>query len=346
MKNDLLKKLLSAIILFFIILIFGTIGYKYFGGTNWSFLDAAYMTVITISTVGYGETHDLENNTAARIFTMLFLLFGMGVLLYSLGIVTTFFIEANPFDTLGRYFMKKKIEKAKHHTIVCGISKTGVHILKELISTNRSFVIIEENQEVIDKFVNDSICKNSEILYICGDATDDNILENAGIKKASSICLALPNDKDNLFITITAKQINSKIRIVAKSTEEKNRSKMKKAGADSIISPNFIGGLRMVSEAIRPSVTTFLDIMLRDKHNLRIEEVILYPGSILINKKLKETNIHEELGLLIIALKKDLADDFSYNPASNTELNIKDTIITIGNPDQIASLRKLANMDS
>ncbi len=301
-----------------------------------TFFDGFYMTIITLSTVGYGETFDLTGNVPARIFTIILILVGMSNLIFVLTAITSSVIDGQ----LNRYFrrkrMKKLINDLSGHLIVCGAGNTGQHIIQELYNTKKEFVVIEQDKEVFESLQN----KYLEIICIHGDATKDEVLEEAGIEKAKAIAAVLPYDKDNLFLTITAKQLNAKIRIISKIMNLENKRKMIRAGATSIVPPQFIGALRLVSEMVRPKVVGFLDNMLRDKKNLRIEEIDIPKNSWTIGKELKELDLRKNTGLQILAFQDPISQAYNYSPQSSDIIQENMTLITMGNPEQILKLEK------
>jgi len=330
---------MQAILLIIAVFVLGTTGYLIVGlatGHSWSILDCAYMTIITLATVGYGEIMDLRNNPIGRIYTIVLIFFGMGVMLYGVSTVTAFIVEGNLTKVLWRRKMKKEIEKKRNHFIVCGAGSTGFYIIEELLTTGRDFVVIDKDSENIERAK-----RGGEFSYITGDATDDNILLEAGIKYASGIVTALPEDKDNLFVTVSARELNKNIRIIAKVVDPQSKSKMILAGANSVVSPNAIGGLRMVSEMVRPHVVTFLDRMLREREEVyRFEEVKISEGSRFIGKKLMEIGIYENMGIPILAIREPDKDDLIYNPKPDTIINKEMTFVVLANRDDVKKLKE------
>jgi voltage-gated potassium channel len=229
------------------------------------------MTVISLTTVGFGEVIEVTGNVPAEIFTMLLIIFGMGIILYGISTVTALIIEGELSGILRKKKMFKRISKMKNHYIVCGGGETGRPILEELAKNKEPFVLIEQDEGNIQR------CKSvADLLYVEGDATDDENLVAAGIENAAGIIITLPSDKDTLYVTMTARMLNKKVRIVSRMINQKLKPKLKMAGANSVVSPNTIGALRMASEMIRPTVVDFLDRMLRSKQgNLRIHQIIV-----------------------------------------------------------------------
>jgi len=306
------------------------------GGGRWSLLDSLYMTVITLSTVGYGEVVDISTNPAARIFTVIFIFLCLGTIAFAVTSITSFIIEGELTNILGRRRMEKEISKLKDHYIVCGSDETALTIIQELILTKRSFVVIEPLQEKIEKL---SVLGN--ILFVHGDPTEDNVLIQAGIEKAKGILLSLPTDEANLFVTISARSLNPDIRIVTKGIDVKSHKKIFKAGSDAVVSPSFIGGMRMVSEMVRPAVVTFLDMMLRDREEiLRFEEIQVKKGSRLVGSTIREANIDRETGSLLVALRRAGKTKYDFNPSKETKIQEGDTLVLIATPDLISQIGK------
>ena len=232
--------------------------------------------------------------------------------------------------------MNKEINNLNDHLIICGAGNTGQHIIQELYNTRKDFVVIEENKEVYEELQN----KFLDIICIHGDGTKDEVLENSGIENAKAIAAVLPYDKDNLFLTITAKQLNPKIRIISKIMNLENKRKLIRAGADSIVPPQFIGALRLVSEMVRPKVVGFLDNMLRDKKNMRIEEIKVPKNSWAIGKTLEDLDLRNKVGLQIIAFQDPISQAYNYSPDKNDILQENMTLITMGEPENIDKLEK------
>ncbi len=250
------RRIIIGVLLLLFILAFGTTGYWIISG---NLLDAVYMTVITAATVGYGEVIDLAHNPAGRIFTIVFIILSLGVIAVVTSMLAASILEIELSGFLRRRKMNKEIDKLGNHYIICGAGETGIHIIQELSKTMKSFVVVERNQERLDKLS----ATIPGLIYLAGDATDDEVLLAAGVERAQGVFAVLPADKDNLYITVMTKQYNKNARIVALGIEDKAVSKLKTAGADSVISASVIGGLRIASEMIRPSAVKFLDTMLR-----------------------------------------------------------------------------------
>lgn len=330
------KRVFLSLALFFSVLFIGIAGFMIIGGGKWSLLDSLYMTVITLSTVGYGEVVDISTNPAARIFTVIFIFLCLGTIAFAVTSITSFIVEGELKNILGRRRMEKEISKLKDHYIVCGSDETALTIIQELILTKKPFVVIEPLQEKIDK-----LYALGNILFVHGDPTEDNVLIQAGIERAKGILLSLPTDEANLFVTISARSLNPDIRIVTKGIDVKSHKKIFKAGSDAVVSPSFIGGMRMVSEMVRPAVVTFLDMMLRDREEvLRFEEIPVKKGSPLVGKTIREADIDKESGSLLVSLRRAGKTKYDFNPSKETKIQEGDILVLIATPDLIGQIGK------
>jgi len=334
------QRLIAGVLILGVVLGIGATGYVLLGQGEVTFLNALYMTVITLSTVGFTEVPDMSDRPEARLFTIFLILFGMGVLLFVVSTATAFIVEGEISDVFWRRRVQKMLKKLDNHFIICGAGRTGIHIINELHRTLREFVVIEDNEETVK-----TLREYENIPVIHGDATDDDILREAGIERARGLVAGLPTDKDNLYLTITAKQINPKLRVVAKGIDTKVNAKLFKAGADTVVTPNFIGGLRMASELIRPAVVSFLDLMLRDKRKtLRIEEVTIPPESPVANKTLKDVNIPTKTDLIVVAYRAPGKESFEYAPKAETVLLEGMALIVLGDVENLKRLEDLVGV--
>lgn len=326
------RRLITAILFLVLALIMGIVGYQIIEG--WNFIDSLYMTVITLATVGYGETNPLT--TSGRVFTIFLIMLGVGALTYGLTAITAFVVEGTLTDIIGRRKMEAEISKLKEHIILCGIGETGRHIAEEFLKVRVPFVVVEKNGERIRE-----MAKIGRFLYTEGDATADEVLLKAGAKQAKGLVTTLPSDKDNLFVILTARGLNPNLRIVTEAVEIDDRTKLTKVGADAIVAPSFIGGLRMASEMIRPTVVSFLDKMLRASGDaVRIEEAKITPGSKLAGCKLAEAGIYEKTGLVVIAIAR--GEEYELNPSPDIQLREGDGLIACCSVEQLERLRNLA----
>lgn len=332
------KRVVASLLVFLVVFLVGVAGFKILGGREWSLLDSIYMTVITIATIGYEEVHPISADSPAGIFTVVFIIISLGTIAFAVSSVTAFVVEGELKNLLGRRKMEKEISRLRDHYIVCGSDETAQTIIQELLQTKREFIVVEPAKEKIDK-----LSSPGNFLYILGDPAEDGVLLQAGIGRAKGILLSLPTDEANLFVAITARSLNPEIRIVAKGIDVKSHDKIKKAGADSVISPTYIGGMRMISEMVRPAVVTFLDMMLRDRERgLRVEEVRVGEGSGLAGRTLAEAGIRKKTGALLVAARKGGAKDYEFNPKDGRMIEGGDTLIFIATPETVKDLEKLA----
>ncbi len=319
---------LSGLLLF--ILCAGVLGYHYLEG--WSLFDSLYMTVITLATVGYGETHPLT--LPGRAFTMLLILGGMSIIFYALTEITTFVVEGEMTGLIRRRRMNRQISRLKNHYILCGIGRSGSHVLNELRKTGRTCVVIEKDPVKVKNLLGE------RVLVIEGEATEDTVLESAGIKQATGLVTALPSDKDNLFVVITARELNPSLRIVSKVEEIGAREKFLRSGANTAVSANFIGGMRMASELIRPATVSFLDTMLYGTPSLRVEEVTIPPSSRYAGQSIAECEPIKASGVVLVSIRHGTDKNrFRFNPPQDSLLHEGDTLIIIGDRPQVQQLK-------
>ena len=325
------KRLRFALVLLAAVFVTGISGYMLIEG--WVFLDALYMTVITIASVGYMEVHPLSPK--GRIFTIVLIIFGMGILLFVISTFTAFLVEGELSEILRRRKMEKQISGLKGHYIVCGIGGIGRHIIDELHRTGRRYVAIDKDEEV---------CKElgeRGMLFIRGDASSSAILKAANIEYANGVFCSLSNDAENLLLILTAKGINPNLKIVAKAEEDESEDKMKKAGADRVVLPEFIGGLRMASEMIRPEAVTFLDKMVKGTDKVfRVEDITVAANSVFAGTTLKTSGILDREGITVVAVKK--GERYIFNPSKEERLEIGDALILIGETTGISEIKELA----
>jgi voltage-gated potassium channel len=326
------RRLLGVFVAIAFIIATGIVGYMAIEG--WSPFDALYMTVITIASVGYMEVHPLSFN--GRAFTMVLILCGCGTLIYGLSVLTAYVVEGDLTDALRRRKMKNKIAALSQHFLVCGIGSTGKYLLEELVRMKRSFVVIDKDPEKVRQLA------DRGILCIEGDATHDATLEEANIGGARGIVTALQSDADNLLVVVSARGLNPALKIISKAVDEESERKLRQVGADRVVLPNYIGGLRMASEMIRPSVVSFLDIMLRSKDaTIRVEEIGIPAHSPFCGMTFAETGLPDVEGVTIVAVKG--ADDaYLFNPARHRRLTAGDVVIAMGLVERITPLKERA----
>lgn len=328
-----LSHFVNSIALVAVVAAFGTAGYMYIEG--WSWLDALYMTVITMGTIGYGEVRPLDPE--GRVFTMVLIVLSIGTAGYALTIVARFVIEGEFNRMIRGRRMDKSIARLSDHIVLCGGGSTGRCIAEEFAKTGTSFVVVEKRPEALQH-----LADIDGILHLQGDATDDHVLLRAGIDRARGLVTALGEDKDNLYVVLSARSLNAGLRIVSRLNDAENEKKLRKAGADEVVSPNAIGGLRLASVMIRPMVVGFLDGMLRHSGDaIRVEEMTLPAASGLAGRSLADAQIGQRTGMLVMAIRS-AAGEPKFNPGAQTVLAVGDTLIVMGTPPQLETLRKLA----
>ncbi len=328
------KRLSFLLVLIFMVIMAGSTGYYIIFNGEPEFLDCIYMTVVSLTTVGYREVIEVTGNDTAQIFTMILITFGMGIILYGISSLTALLLEGELSGILRKKKMAKQIDKLTDHYIVCGGGETGSGVIAELCKNNEAAVLIETDTERIER------CKEiCELLYIRGDATDDENLIAAGIERAAGIVITLPSDKDTLYVTMTARMLNHRIRIISRMTNQHLKPKLIKAGANAVVCPNAIGALRMASEMIRPMAVDFLDRMLRSSRgDLRIHELTVSENSKFSEKEIRECGLQDRYGLLVLGAKTE-ARDIEFNPAPTQKLAAGTTLIVMGAVGQIAKAK-------
>ncbi|MFZ0931162.1 MAG: potassium channel protein [Syntrophobacteraceae bacterium] len=336
-----LHQLVFPAALLLVVFIFGTLGFFILGGGKWTLFDCAYMTSITLTTVGYGEILE-DFGSDGRLFAMILMWCGMGVALYAVSTITGFVVERKFSRILRERKMEKSIAALKNHFIVCGGGHTAVNVLRELIMSKRSCVCIELKPERVEWIAN----QFPGHYYIQGDATEEEVLLRAGIERASGVLAVLGEDGHNLMITVQARYINADIKIVARCHENNLAEKFFRAGANYVVNPSFIGGMRMASEMIRPNVVSFLDRMLRGNDAIRVEEVTIGERSPWIGQSLREIDIQRRTGLTPVSLKRPEDSEFIYNLSQDEVLTPQSVIIVIGNPEQVSNLRRFCAKQS
>lgn len=330
-KNN---KLLFVTTLLLTLILTGTIGYKVL--LDLSLVDALYMTVITISTVGYGEVGKMD--AEAKIFSIFIIFISLGTVGYLFTSIVSSFLEGDLKDAWRRRRMESNIEKLKDHYIICGAGETGYNAIKQFTKSNLPFIVIDNNEEKIRGFIEDGI------YAIYGDATQEYILEKARIKYAKGLISAFGKDAVNVYTVLTAREMNKNLYIVSRAIDKGSPEKLKKAGANNTISPNEIGGSRMASLMLRPTVISFLDIITHAGDViLDLEDVVICKDSNMVKKSLKEVKIPEKTGLIVLAIKKSGTDKLAFNPSSEEVLDVGDAMVVLGREENVKKLREMAN---
>ncbi len=307
----------------------GTVGYKIIGGPQVSWLDCLYMTFITVATIGYGEIIDLSHSPGGRVFTMAIGLVGIGVATYMISTLTAFILEGDMNQALRRRRMQKQIQALRKHYIICGIGRVGTNVAHELEVTGRPYVIIESGKDAIELYLD----RYPNTLWTHGDSSEDSALTEAGIEHAVGVFAVTGDDSKNLVITLSAKLLNPQARVVARCHEINYIDKIRKVGADAIVSPDFTGGMRIVSSMVRPQVVSFLDEMLRADNALRVEEVHIPEsfgantiGGLKLNRR----------AYILLAVRAQ--DQWEFNPADNYFIGPGNILVVMTTPEGRKSL--------
>ena len=332
-----------AALLLVLVFVIGTVGFKIIGGSDVDLIDALFMTAITLTTVGYGETIEVSHSTGSEVFTVALLLMGVSSFLYFFSNVTAYIVEGTLDRALWRRRMEKLIKNMEDHYIVCGAGHTGRHIVRELTMTGRPFVVVEEDDEVVKTLVEEL---DEDFPRIMADATADETLMHAGIERAKGVFACVGSDKDNLIITFSARLLGDEaLRIVCRCIDYKSMNKLRKAGANAVVSPNAIGGLRLVSEMVRPVAVEYLDMMLHDQERqLRVEDVIVTRDSKLVGKPVSSVHAHQPHDVMLVAIRRP-DGTWVYNPSEEETLEQGDALVFIGSPEARIALEELAGLD-
>lgn len=336
-------RLMQAGVALMVVFVLGTGGYWLIGHGAWSVMECAYMVLITITTVGYAEVLPVSATDAGRLFTMILLVSGMGTSVYFLSALTAFIVEGDLRDVLWRRRMSNRLDKLRGHYIVCGTGETGRQVVAELVRAGRDVVAVERRKESLDHVVDRY---GDSVIAILGDATEDDVLREASIVHAQGIFTTVESDQDNLYVTLSARQLNPKLRIVSRGQSPRSAAKLRQAGADSVISPARIGGRRMAHEMLRPNVVGFLDFGGRQSsqaRNLCIEEIPLPDGSPLVGRMLAKSNIREVSNALVLAVIEPNGGEHRYNPPPDFSFKAKQTLIVLGEREEIARLNRFVN---
>ncbi len=325
------SKIYIALSLVLFVSLLGVIGFRYLSDYSW--LDAVYMTVITMTTVGFSEVSPLDEN--AKVFTIFLIIASVFIFAFALSVVTEYVLGRNSLALLKKKQVKNKIKHMNKHVIVCGYGRNGAQAVARLKAYHMPFVVIENDAEVIEKF-------EDEVLFVKGDANEDEVLEAAGIHKAQYLISALPTDAGNLFVVLSARQLNKELFIISRASEVGSEKKLALAGANKVIMPDKIGGDHMASLVVIPDLITFMDKLSTDgKKNTNLEEVAIerFASSATVNT-LRDLDLRRKTGCTIIGYISPQGD-YIINPEADLSLSSKGKLIVLGRPEQIEQLNKM-----
>lgn len=340
MNNPLIRlfrsKMYTAMMLLIIVILIGVVGYKSISDYSW--VDAFYMTIITITTVGFGEVSPLDD--ASKLFTIFLILSSVVIVGYAITVITEYILSKSNIEELKQKKMQKRIDSLSNHIIICGYGRNGKQAAKKLLAHKKPFAIIEKNKEVIEKYQSETVS------FVHGNSNEDEILMQAGIERASTLISALPNDADNLFVVLSARQINKGMKIISRASQETSYKKLKLAGANNVILPDRIGGDHMASLVVVPDLIEFIDnLSIVGESNINIEEISVDK---LYNTKnvrtIKDLDLRNKTGCSVIGFKGDNGD-YVVNPEAELKLVPNSKVIVLGKPEQIKKLNSIYNLD-
>jgi voltage-gated potassium channel len=307
----------------------------YFFLEDYSLLEAFYMTVITISTVGFTEVKPLSDQ--GRLFTSIYIVFNLGIIAFAISVITTYLFEGELKRVLDEFKFGRGVKKLKEHVIVCGFGRNGIKACEELAKSNQDFVVIDNDPESTDRSP-----EAVHYHFILGDATMDDTLRDAGIEKAIAIITTLPKDADNVFISLTARELNPNVKIIARASEANSEKKLYRAGASQVVMPDAIGGMHMAQLVTKPEVIEFLKL-LNGVGNVKfkVDEISyeeLKPGY--KDKTIRELDVRRKTGATVIGMKDDIKG-FLFNPHADMVIGPEDTLIIVGFEKEVEAFRKL-----
>lgn len=328
LKNN--RRIFFAILAVTIAIGLGTLGFYVIEG--WSILDSLYVAAQTVTTVGYGDLAPATRN--GRIFSTVFMLVGVGVVLYALTSVVQGIVQSELVATFGERRQSRKMSKLRNHFIICGAGRVGSHLIRGLLGGEETFIVIEKDPQKVAELL------DLGVIVLVRDATLEESLQEAGVEHARGLAACLPDDADNVYVVLTARDLNPKLHIVARAAEEQAESKLIRAGANRVVAPTIIGGHRMAMALTKPAVHDFLGSITANKLELAFEQLEVDPSSQFVGRKLSETNIRSELDIVVVSIRRSHGE-ILFNPGGDAIIENGDVLIAIGHAE---SLMKLAAM--
>ena len=326
-----LFRIRNAIIALGIALVFGTMGFRLIEG--WSFTDSFYVTVQTLTTVGYGDLP--PRSFAGRGFAIIVMLIGVGGVALAASTIVQSVVQSEMVSAFGERRQSRRMSKLYDHYIICGSGRVGSHLVRDLQHAQAQFVIIENDAARAAEF------SQRGFHVLVGDATLEETLKSAGVERACGLAACLPNDADNVYVVLTSRDLNPRLHIVARAAEEQAEAKLVRAGANHVVAPTIIGGHRMAISLTKPAVGEFFDSITGSKIGLSFEQVLIEESSPLVRQVLRETPIRAELDIVIISIRRANGDSI-FNPAGDTVIDAGDILIAIGNVEALSRLNEMA----
>jgi len=321
----------DAVIAVVIAITMGTLGFHLIEG--WSILDSLYVTAQTVTTVGFGDV--TPKSSQGRIFATAFMLVGVGVVLYALTTTVQSIVQSELVAAFGQRRRSRKMSKLRNHFIICGAGRVGSHLVRDLQQTGEVFIVIERDPQRVAELTDQGV------VVLVRDATLEESLHEAGVEYARGLAACLPDDADNVYVVLTARDLNAKLHIVARAAEEQAEVKLVRAGANRVVAPTIIGGHRMATALIKPAVADFIDSITASQLELAFEQVEIDLASTLAGCKLRDTNIRSELDIVIVSIRR--ADgQMLFNPSGETAIEGGDMLIAIGHPESLIKMNALA----
>jgi voltage-gated potassium channel len=324
-------RLSHAIVAVFVAIAIGALGFHLIEG--WSWVDSLYVAAQTVTTVGFGDVHPVT--TTGKIFATGFMLVGVGVVLFALTNAVQTIVQSELVGAFGQRRRSRKMSKLRDHFIICGAGRVGSHLVRDLQRVGETFIVIERDPAKVAELIE----QNMPVLV--RDATLEESLREAGVEHARGLAACLPADADNVYVVLTARDLNPKLHIVARAAEEQAEVKLVRAGANRVVAPTIIGGHRMAVSLMKPAVGDFIDSITASQLDLTFEQVEVEPASTLARRKLSETNIRPELNIVIVAIRRS-DGEMLFNPSGDQRIAAGDMLIAIGHPDSLLSLGALA----
>jgi len=325
------RRILYAVAAVVIAIGFGAIGFYLIEG--WSILDSLYVSAQTVTTVGYGDLTPATRN--GRIFSTIFMLAGVGVVLYALTATVHALVQSELVATFGQRRQSRKMSKLRNHFIVCGAGRVGSHLVRGLLGSAETFVVIERDPQKVSELT------DLGVVVLVRDATLEESLREAGVEHARGLAACLPDDADNVYVVLTARDLNPQMHIVARAAEEQAEPKLIRAGANRVVAPTIIGGHRMAMALTKPAVDDFLGSITANKLELAFEQLEVEPSSILVGHKLSETNIRSELDIVVVSIRRS-DGQILFNPSGEATIESGDLLIAIGHAESLMKLAGLA----